>query len=126
MLFRSALVAEPGNRPLVVHCTAGKDRTGIVVALLLDLLDVDHEVIVADYHVTAANMAVVLERIRAAQVFQDNGLAAAPDWIFAADADTMRTFLANFTAEHGRARDWALARGLSEAQIDAIRTGLLD
>ncbi len=38
-----------GDTPMLVHCTAGKDRTGVVVALFLDLLGVPREAIVADY-----------------------------------------------------------------------------
>lgn len=43
--------------PVLVHCTAGKDRTGLVVALTLAALDVDRSVIVADYAASAANLA---------------------------------------------------------------------
>lgn len=45
------------DEPVLVHCTAGKDRTGLVVALVLSALDVDREVILADYAATAANLA---------------------------------------------------------------------
>src|SRR5690606_17932633 len=43
--------------PVLVHCTAGKDRTGLVAALILTALDVDRDVIVADYAATAANLS---------------------------------------------------------------------
>lgn len=43
--------------PVVVHCTAGKDRTGLVVALTLSALEVDFDVIVADYAATEANLS---------------------------------------------------------------------
>ena len=43
--------------PVLVHCTAGKDRTGLVVALILTVLDVDREIILADYSATAANLS---------------------------------------------------------------------
>src|SRR5690554_5687346 len=43
--------------PVVVHCTAGKDRTGLVAALVLTALDVQRDVIVADYAATAANLS---------------------------------------------------------------------
>jgi protein-tyrosine phosphatase len=46
-IFR--LLAEPRNLPLLVHCAAGKDRTGVVIALLLHTLGVPDEVIMADY-----------------------------------------------------------------------------
>jgi protein tyrosine/serine phosphatase len=120
------LISEPANRPVFVHCTAGKDRTGIVIAMLLSLLGVDDEVIVADYHVTTKNMAPVVERIRTAPVFKENGLAYAPDWIFASDPETMREFLARMRAQYGDAERWALARGLTADAIDRLRETLLD
>lgn len=46
-LMVDALLAQ--DTPMLVHCTAGKDRTGVVVALFLDLLDVPRPVIVEDY-----------------------------------------------------------------------------
>lgn len=43
--------------PVLVHCTAGKDRTGLVVALALSALEVDRDIILVDYAATAANLA---------------------------------------------------------------------
>lgn len=43
------LLADADNLPIVIHCTAGKDRTGVATALLLMLLGVPDEVITADY-----------------------------------------------------------------------------
>ena len=93
--------------------------------MLLDILGVDHEVIVADYHVTSANMGPILERIRSAQVFKENGLAAAPDWIFESAPETMREFLARMTERYGSAEQWALASGLSAGDIARLRDTLL-
>ena len=41
--------ADPQNFPIVYHCTAGKDRTGLITALILSILGVPEETIVADY-----------------------------------------------------------------------------
>ena len=120
------LISDPANRPVVIHCTAGKDRTGIVTSMLLSLLGVEDEVIVADYHVTTRNMEPVIERIRTAPVFKENGLAYAPDWIFASEPETMRDFLARMRAEHGSAELWALANGLTAEEIARLRATMLD
>ncbi|MBZ0293256.1 MAG: tyrosine-protein phosphatase [Anaerolineae bacterium] len=42
-------MADESNLPLLIHCTAGKDRTGVTVALLLLLLGVPEEIVIADY-----------------------------------------------------------------------------
>lgn len=119
------LIADPNSLPVVIHCTAGKDRTGIVCAMLLDLLGVEHDDITHDYQMTTRNMAPVVERIRNAPVFQENGLAYAPDWIFASDAETMEGFLARMTAEFGSSEQWALQQGLTRAQVESLRSELL-
>lgn len=119
------IIADPANQPVVIHCTAGKDRTGIIAAMLLDILGVSHALIAADYHVTTKNMATTIERIRSAPVFKENGLAYAPDWIFASDPETMTGFLERMTAEYGGAEDWALRNGITAEEIAALRSSLL-
>ena len=119
------LIADPGNRPVLVHCTAGKDRTGVVVALLLDILGVPHETIVADYHETSGNIGPILERIRGSEVFQEIGLAEAPNWIFGSEPETMRSFLSRMTERYGDAGTWALGKGLTVDELDRLRTTLL-
>ena len=57
-----------GDLPLLFHCTAGKDRTGVAAALLLDLLGVPREAIEADYMRTRATLRRGLARVRAALV----------------------------------------------------------
>jgi protein-tyrosine phosphatase len=120
------LLAEPANRPLVVHCTAGKDRTGIVTAMILSILGVPDAEIAADYHVTSRNIGPILERIRSAPVFRENGLAFAPDWIFASEPESMLAFLERLRLDYGDAEGWALAKGLTAGEIAALRAGLLD
>ncbi len=119
-------LAVPESLPAVVHCTAGKDRTGIFVALLLDLLGVEPAAIVADYAATAPNMAKVLERIRASEFFRETGLAAAPEWIFEAPPGTMRAFLDRLRHEYGGAAGWARRLGMSDETIAALRAALLE
>jgi protein-tyrosine phosphatase len=61
------LVADPENRPLVFHCTTGKDRTGIGAALLLSILGVDWDGVVKDYlrsnDVLAPRAGAMVDRI---------------------------------------------------------------
>lgn len=120
------IIASSDQHPILYHCTAGKDRTGIVSAMLLDILGVEHETIAADYHLTTENMLPIIERIRNAPVYKENGLAYAPAWIFSSDPETMLAFLERMTAKYGSAESWALQHGLTQVEIDAIREHLLE
>jgi protein-tyrosine phosphatase len=51
-----SIAADPGSYPLVFHCAAGKDRTGIVAVIILALLGVGREDIIADYMLTRSAM----------------------------------------------------------------------
>jgi protein tyrosine/serine phosphatase len=118
-------LSDPANLPAVVHCTVGKDRTGILVAVLLDALGVDHEQIVADYAETSRNMGAVLERLRQSELFRQIDLDQLPPEIFSAEPDTMRRFLDRFTAERGGAAQWLRLHGLDAGAIDRLKAALL-
>lgn len=55
------ILAEPENYPILIHCTQGKDRTGLIVLLVLLLLEVDVEAITADYVVSERELEVARE-----------------------------------------------------------------
>ena len=52
----TAIADAPADQPVVVHCKAGKDRTGLTVALLLELVGVPRERIAADYAISEVNL----------------------------------------------------------------------
>ena len=118
------LLADPANHPVVFHCAAGKDRTGVLAALVLDILGVDHEVIVADYVVTAERMPLILERYRADPAIAEQ-MATAPASRFGVEAVTMERFLTGLHARFGGARSWALASGVSAEDLLLLEASLL-
>ena len=118
------LIADPSNHPVVFHCAAGKDRTGIVAALVLGVLGVDHATIVDDYVLTAANMPLLVERHRA--VAAERGVEAeVGDPHFAAEAEAMRDVLIGLDDRHRGVEGYLLANGLEPEAIATLRTTLL-
>src|SRR3954462_1103731 len=67
-----------GDGAAVVHCAAGKDRTGVVCALALAAVGVSREAIVADYVATGERIAAVSARLRASETYRAD-LEAVPD-----------------------------------------------
>ena len=118
------LAAGPANQPVVFHCTAGKDRTGVLAALVLDILGVDHSVIVEDYTITATRMELILSRLRRDPVW-GNHVAQIPAQQVHAEASTMERFLKLLYERHGGAREWALTAGVSGETLDAMPGDLL-
>lgn len=102
------LLADPGNHPALVHCAAGKDRTGTLVALLLDAVGVRPEEIAADYALTDANMGAVFERVVRRLEASGGPLPTVsrdlPDESRRARAETMAEFLDQLTTVFGGGR----------------------
>ena len=108
-------LANLAGRPTVFHCAAGKDRTGLLAALVLRLLGADDETIVADYMASAHNMPRMLERFASWPRYRDH-LAGMPPQVYAVEEPPIRLFLAELDKRYGGARAWALSNGiLSEA-----------
>ena len=87
-----AVIDQSGEGGVLVNCTAGKDRTGLVVALLLLALDVDVDTIVADYALTEEVAAPLFARLRANAIARGSDLASMGE-VFSSPASAMRETL---------------------------------
>jgi protein-tyrosine phosphatase len=113
-------IGDPARSPLVFHCSAGKDRTGVVAAMVLDILGVTRETIIQDYLLTGPQMVLIMDRLRrdpAVGVRVDE----LPPHLFAVNAATMERFLDLLYEEHGGAYSWALHAGVSEETLASLR-----
>jgi protein-tyrosine phosphatase len=121
-----ASLATSDDFPAVIHCAAGKDRTGVASALLLRLLEVDDATIVADYTLTDRNMARMFQSWIAADPERaaDETLTIRAQ-LAQAPADAMQTFLVILDTTYGSAEAYLLAAGVTDAEIAAIRAHLL-
>lgn len=120
-----AVVADRGAHPVVVHCTAGKDRTGVLVAVLLSLLGVDDEVVVEDYALSALAMGALRQRLLDRHPELADVIAQA-DALFAAEPETMAGLLATLRAEHGSIEAYAAAAGAGPEVVAGLRDALLE
>ena len=113
-----AILADPQAAPAAVHCLGGRDRTGMVVALLLDLLGVPDDVIAADYHFTELGMARYLAWYRSVKP----DAADLPPYIAVTPPAVILTVLGELRAEYGSIEDYVIAHGLSREQVRSLRT----
>lgn len=119
-----AALAEPGAFPALVHCTAGKDRTGIIVALLLGTAGVPSTTIAADYALTEALLAGEWLEARKQIIAASGG-----DWsqlvsLMGSPEDLMLATLAGIESQHGGVPQYLRAIGVPETHLDAVRSAL--
>ncbi len=118
------LLAEGTHAPLVFHCSAGKDRTGVTAALLLGLAGVDHGTIAADYHLTAAAMDEIAAWFRRTHPDSTDTMARQDHTFMAAPIEAMEVFLAGVDAEHGSIEGYFGSIGVGPDTIDAFRAAV--
>jgi protein-tyrosine phosphatase len=119
------LLADDATHPIVFHCAAGKDRTGLVAALLLSVLGVDDETVAADYALTSEHIDQLLDRHRA-RAESEGSPVEVNDAFFAAEAAVMRNVLAELRHRYGSAEGYLEAHGLEAAAVASLRAALLD
>jgi protein-tyrosine phosphatase len=120
------LLAAPTALPAVFHCAAGKDRTGLVAALLLGSLGVIDEHICADYELTQAGMARM--RVWAQHHFPTmfSAMADVPSAMLAALPEAIQVVLDDVRASHGSVRHFVESLGVDSGEIDHLAECLLD
>lgn len=114
-----------GALPGLVHCTAGKDRTGLVVALVLEVIGVPDEIIAADYAMSGAYLgagaARAISRIRA--------ISGVGRWLdlgaLGASPQVIRDALARIRARSGTVSEYLIGNGLTPGNLRNLRAALV-
>ena len=120
------ILSKPNNLPVVLHCTAGKDRTGVSTAFLLSILNVSRDLIEEDYKLTN------LDTQRQADFIENTvGLPegfSRDDMIMAAGVpeDAMKVFLDGVESGWGSVLGYLEEIGITKDQMEAIRINFLE
>ncbi len=124
------LIAAPDMTPVVFHCAAGKDRTGLVAAMLLAVLGVPDDFIAADYGRTADGM----RRMRAAWAkwADEKGeeekarMENSPAYYFESPPAVMSALLTELRAQHGSIVEYLHSLGVTPIHVDSLRMRLIE
>jgi protein tyrosine/serine phosphatase len=109
----------------IVHCAAGKDRTGTVIAVALAEVGVTRQAIVADYARSSERIEAIFDRLRATRTYAED-LADADAEKHAPKPVTMERLLDAVDAEYGGFPAWLRLHGWTDADSSALRHKLLD
>ena len=115
-------IADLDGGAALVHCAAGKDRTGVVVAMVLDAVGVERDAVVADYALSAERIEALFRRWAAAE----GGDLPADLTVHHPRPDVLATVLRRLDDEHGGAAGWLRENGLDEKTLTRLRARLTD
>ena len=119
------IVAQQSTEPLVYHCTAGKDRTGVLTMLILGCLGVSRHDIASDYALTAET----LEESRAVlKTLYPEIAQVGNDWghqYMMASYDTMDRLIGDVLMKYGSVVDATLSLGVTTESIESLRDNLV-
>ena len=121
-------IASAGERSVVVHCTAGKDRTGVVVALALLAAGVDREAVIEDYARTESNLAGEWLEEMVALVGR-YGVPDSPELrvlMGGSPREAIEGVIETIERDHGSTREYLLVAGLSLHDLAALERLLID
>jgi protein-tyrosine phosphatase len=119
------VLADPDRLPAAFHCAAGKDRTGVLAALVLSLVGVDDDTIAADYGLSRLGMGRFVAWVRATYPDRLDTMSDQPSAFMDAPDVAMHLFLADLRELHGSVEDYAASVGAGPAVVEALRANLL-
>ena len=107
----------------IVHCAAGKDRTGVIVALALVAAGVEPEAIVADYMATADRLEAIIERLARSRTYSAD-VSSRPVQAHLPRAETMKSFLEQLHVRYGGLPRWLAGHGFADDELSQLRAKL--
>jgi protein tyrosine/serine phosphatase len=117
------IMAAPDGPPALFHCAAGKDRTGVLAAMVLDAVGVERDAVVADFALTNERLDRVAGRLRRMPTYANYTGGLSQDDM-SADPQTIADVMASLDADHGGAAGWLLSAGLTPAELERLRAAL--
>jgi protein-tyrosine phosphatase len=120
------IFACPQRYPLVFHCVAGKDRTGVLSALLLAMLGVPDATIASDYQLTDRATQEWMDRLAQQHPEERAVMNDVPSILFTANPQTILRLLSNLRARSGSIEAWLLGLDVTHEELDSIRGILLE
>lgn len=120
------VLSDGGCYPVLLHCTAGKDRTGVITALLLSILGVDRGVVEADFALTNRDVPRHVEFVAQGPGFPEGMTREAFTRSAGVREDAIRVFLEGVEEQHGGPLEFLRNLGVNDAMQDAIRENLLE
>lgn len=112
-----AVATAPGAA--LVHCAAGKDRTGVVVALALSAIRVRPDAVAADYAATGERLEPLLDRLRRSPTYARD-VSSKPAGSHQPQASTMAAFLDQLTTRYGGAIAWLAGHGFGPDDLGRL------
>lgn len=125
ILLAVRTLMNPDAQPALFHCAAGKDRTGVLCGLLLDVLGVYREAIALDYAMTFDALPQVFGRLVEIEPYRRT-LAGADAADHEPETATMLAFLREVDRLHGGAEAWLIEHGLERGVIERFRSAMLE
>jgi protein tyrosine/serine phosphatase len=117
-----AIADAPGA--VIVHCAAGKDRTGVVIALALTAVGVTADAVVADYAATEEKLGAILGRLSRSRTYESDLKGSAMDR-HRPRPETMKAFLSQVQARYGGVVPWLASHGFGAGDLRRLRARLL-
>jgi len=122
-----SVIADTGPLPTLVHCTAGKDRTGLVVALALEAAGVERTAVVADYTQSALNLdGAWMNGAMTAMI--SGGVPISPrllEVLGGSPDHAMTNVLSGLDRQYGSVVGYLMAHGFLEESVEMLRAKLV-
>lgn len=124
MLAALEIIADPDNHPVVFHCAVGKDRTGILAAVLLDVLGVDDNDIVTDYSLSGPYMVELLGHF-SERPDPDKIVEQLPGFFWEAAPESIALLLLSLRRNYGSIEGYLEAQGADATLVVRLKEALL-
>ena len=117
-------IADPRSGTVLMHCAAGKDRTGVLVAIALSLVGVTRDAVVADYSLSNERIERIRDRLLATPLYSEDMSKRTVDSM-RPHGENMERFLDRVDAEYGGVHGLAMAVGVDEETVARLSRRLI-